>query len=387
MQGKLKALGIDGWLLYDFHKKNSLALDFLAVSSEYVGSRRFFYWIPQEGEPVKIVHEIEKEVLDHLPGKKCIYLRWETLHGLLQTVLSSSRKVAMEYSPDCSIPYISKIDGGTLDLVRKWGAKVVSSDVFLQEYICTLTPSQRGSLREASLVAQKAFEVGWEAIEQAIVMKTQITDWDVQQRIVQFFEKNGMLFDHAPICSVNASSASPHFIPSQERPVPIREGDFVLIDLWCKKNAPGSVYVDLTKVAVVGREVPEKIAHIFGIVRKAQEQARKTIAEAFKGNIIIRGCDVDKVCRQVIVSEGYGEFFTHRTGHNIYTEVHGPGTHLDDLETHDDRPLFKGSCYSIEPGIYLPGEFGLRLEYNIYIDERGAVEVIGGQQDRIKTFF
>ncbi|MBS3904678.1 MAG: aminopeptidase P family protein [Simkania sp.] len=385
VQGRLQKLNIDGWLLYDFQGNNSLARQFLEIPPAKHLTRRFFYWIPSRGEPVQVVHEIEPQALEHLPGEKRVYLRWQTLEAILQELLKSSCIVAMEYSRRCAVPYVSKIDAGTVELVKECGVEVVSSDAILQYYNCVLSEHQVQSVKDAAEVIEVALQSAWGAIRVALQSGAVITDCDVQKLILKVFEEHDCLTDSPPHCAINEDSADPHFSPDSSKPVPIRFGDFILIDLWCKKKVFGAVYADVTRVGVAATEPSKKIQEVFSIVRQAQKTATEFICRRFAENKEVKGFEVDEVCRKVIADAGYGKFFTHRTGHNICTDLHGPGTHLDSLETYDDRPLLKGTCCSCEPGIYLPREFGVRLENDVYIDKNGEVHIFGGEQEEVKT--
>lgn len=380
IQEQLAKMNIGGWLLYDFQKSNPIACDVLAMPREKNRTRRFFYWIPSKGTPVRIVHEIESHVLDHLPGEKQLYLRWQTLESLLRDVLKGSKQVAMEYSAKCSVPYISKVDGGTVDLVRSCGVEVISSAPLLLKST-VLTEPQVKSLEEAASVLEIALEESWGAIHDALVKEKKITDCDIQNLILNIFEKHDCTTNAPPHCAINADSADPHFEPNQDRPVAIKKGDFVLIDLWCKKKTPYSVYADVTRVGIVGCEPTPKQREVFEIVRKAQREATELLRKRMKEGKEVKGYEIDQAGRKVIEDAGYGKYFIHRIGHNILTDVHGPGTHFDSLETFDDRPILRGTLASCEPGIYLPGEFGVRLEYDLYIDLKGEVHILGGEQD------
>ena len=377
---------IDGWLLFDFLGQNGLARDFLQIDPHHLITRRFFYWIPQKGEPVQLVHVIEPHVLEHLPGKKISYLKWQELEGRLKEILQGSKKVAMEYSPQNAIPYLSKVDGGMIDLVRSCHVEVVSSGGFLQYYTCVLSQEQLRSHLDAADFLDQTVAKAWKMIGEHIQKLQPIHEYAVRMFIADEFEKNGYSTEGLPICAVNAHSADPHFEPKKEGSSPIKKGDFVLIDLWCKKKAPGSIYGDITRVGFAGDTPTPRHQEIFSIVREAQRQATLYVEKKWKAQEVIRGCDVDQVCRRVIEEAGYGQYFTHRTGHNIYTKDHGPGAHIDSLETNDVRPLISQTCFSIEPGIYLPGEFGVRCEYDVYLNPDGTIRVTGGSQDAITLF-
>lgn len=380
VQKRLKEHKIDGWLLYDFHRMNELACDFLGVGLDIHLTRRFYYWIPAKGDPVRIVHVIESHVLDHLPGERRTYLKWQALEKHLQEVLRGASRVAMEYSPRGAIPYVSKVDGGVLDIVRGCNVEVVSSAPFLQYYSCVWTDSQLALHLEAAKVLDETAAKTWKWIGE---QRNTISEYDVQQFILSEIHKSGCIMDGEPIVGVNANSANPHYAPSKQNSELVRKGDFVLIDLWCKKKQINAVYADITRVAVIAPQPTARHQTIFQIVRKAQKTATEFVQSRFENKQVVKGFEVDEVCRKVIDDAGFGEFFTHRTGHNIDKNDHGPGANIDSLETVDERPLIARTCFSIEPGIYLPGEFGVRLEYDVYIHETGKIQVSGGIQDSI----
>lgn len=377
---------IDGWLLFDFLGQNSLARDFLQIDPNHLITRRFFYWVPVKGEPVKLLHKIEPHVLDHLPGKEIAYLKWQELQSSLKEILKGSKTVAMEYSPNNAIPYLSKVDGGMIDLVRSCNVDVVSSGSFLQYYTCVLSDEQLKSHLDAAEFLDITVAKAWEMIAVHLKGGRTIDEYAVRSFIASEFEKNGYITEGLPICAVNAHSADPHFEPLKTGSSEIKKGDFVLIDLWCKKKAPGSIYGDITRVGFAGPAPTARHQEIFSIVRDAQRQATAFVEKRWKNKETVQGFEVDQVCRNVIEKAGYGKYFTHRTGHNIYTKDHGPGAHIDSLETNDLRPLIPRTCFSIEPGIYLPGEFGVRCEYDVYLNADSTILVTGGSQDAITCF-
>lgn len=387
VQQLLKEAKIDGWLLYDFHKRNPLAITFLEIPHEQHLTRRFYYWIPAQGQPIKIVHKIESHVLDKWPGEKMVYLEWELLDKCVADVLKGSKTVAMEFSPYNAIPYVSLVDAGVVDLVRKQGVEVVSSSGFSQYFTCVWDEFQYKSHCKAAEVLEISVESAWQYIQTSLSSGKCITEYDVQQKILEQFALHGCISDGDPICAVNAHSSDPHYAPAKLGCSKIQKGDFVLIDLWCKQNHPRAVYADITRVAVADTKPSKRQNEIFSIVRQAQKAATEFVRDRFRANHKVFGFEVDDVCRKVIQKAGYGEYFTHRTGHNIHVDAHGPGTHMDNLETKDTRPILAGTCFSIEPGIYLPEEFGVRLEYDVYVSQERVIQVTGGVQDEIKTLF
>jgi Xaa-Pro aminopeptidase len=384
VQDSLSERKWDGWLFYDFRKNNDLACQFLDISSDKMLTRRFFYWIPRQGNPIKIVHAVEAHVLDHLPGETRVYGSWHELHALLTHVLKGVNCVAMEYSPNNAIPTMSKVDAGTLEMIRELGVEVESSADLIQQHLCVWTEPQLQTHLEAARFLDRVASRVWELISDNLHRQQMLVESDVQQLILNEFKDNGFTSADPPICAVNAHSADPHYSSSQSR-TEIRTGDFVLIDLWCKKAIPQAVYADITRVAVAASQPTERQQQLFEIVKKARDTAAAFVQTRFSRNEPLMGWEVDQVCRQVIVEAGYGPYFVHRTGHNIGEADHGIGANLDNFETYDRRLLLRGTCFSIEPGIYLPQEFGIRLEYDIYLPKKGSqIQITGGIQEHIE---
>lgn len=378
---------VQGWLLYDFRRSNTLACQFLEIPEEKLLTRRFFYWIPVEGELCKIVHAIEQNVLDHLPGKVITYRSWEELETALAITLKGIDSVAMEYSPRNILPYISKVDGGTIDLVRGFGIHIVSSANFLQHFVGRWDAGKIQSHLEAAAILDQIAQDTWEMIHSHLNQGKNITEFMVQQFILKRFEDQQCETADAPICAVNQNSANPHYMPNCASSSPILHDDFILIDLWCKKRGIGHVYADITRVGFAGVKPNRKHQDIFRIVREAQSKCIEFVRESFHHGITIRGWEVDQKCRDVINHAGYGEYFIHRTGHHIDTSDHGDGVHMDNYETHDDRVLLPRTCFSVEPGIYLPNQFGVRLECDVLIHADLQIQVTGGEQDEIICLF
>ncbi len=374
----LKEMGADGWLLYDFHGNNPLARRFLEIGKDQMTTRRFFYWIPVSGEAVKLVHAMESQILDALPGKKKIYSSWQSLEKELGKILKEAKKVAMEYSPKNAIPYVSLVDAGTVDLIRFFGVQVISSADFLPHFTAVLSEEEIQSQLRAAHALDTIVNQTWEWMGKHL---GKITEYDAQQKIVEEFQKRGFVYDHDPIVGVNAHSAAPHYEPKKAGSSPIRKGDFILIDLWAKEK--GGVYGDITRVGVAASAPSPKQRQIFEIVRAAQKAAVSLVKSRFAAKERIEGWEVDDAARSLIREAGFAEFFTHRTGHSIETVLHGSGAHMDNLEMHDVRPLLPSTCFSIEPGIYLPNEFGVRLEFDLLIHRDSRVEISGGEQDEI----
>jgi Xaa-Pro dipeptidase len=374
---------IDGWLLYDFNGINTLARDFLNIFPDELITRRFFYWIPAKGVPIKILHVIEPHVIRELPGEVMTYLKWQELEAQLGKILKGSKIVAMEFSPRNAIPYLSKVDGGMVDLVRSFQVEVVSSASFLQYYTCVLDEEQYKLHQEAASLLDRIVGEAWEKIANALSKGIKITEYQIQQFIAEQITTRGFVAEAFPIVGVNAHSADPHYEPTKEKSSEVKKGDFVLIDLWCKKKHPKAVYADICRVAVADTKATEKQKEIFSIVRIAQKAATEFVAGRYAKGESTKGYEVDQISRKIIEDKGYGKYFTHRTGHNIYTKDHGPGAHIDSLETQDLRELIPRTCFSIEPGIYLPNDFGVRLEYDIFLGDQGKIHINGGFQDEL----
>ncbi len=383
VQSYLTHHGIDGWLIYDFRGTNQSVYPFLRINPDAHITRRFFYWVPAIGEPVQIVHAIESGVLGHLPGERRLYLRWQTLEERLRDLLKGARLVAMEYSPRGAVPYVSHLDAGTAELVVSYGVELVSSSNFLQELSCRWTERQYQLHLEAKECLLACYELAWDLVRRALVGGKRIGEYEVQLAILEKIRDEGCTTSFAPIVAVREHSASPHYSPSKESSYEIRKGDFLLIDLGCKRTQPEATYADMTRVAVCDATSTTEQEKVFSIVRGAQLAGTRLIQDRLSRKEEVMGCEVDQACRQVIEEAGYGEQFLHRTGHNIHTDIHGPGANLDSLETLDERILIEESCFSVEPGIYLEGNFGVRLENDLFIHPGGKLEITTGEQTEL----
>ncbi len=387
IQQALNDADLDGWLFYNFRGSDPIAENILGLASEgHMATRRWFYLIPRRGEPTKIVHSIERDVIDALPGEKLIYLPWQQLHEHLRSSLAAltdarAPRVAMQYSPDAAIPYLSRVDGGTIELLRSFGIEIISSADLVQKFESAWGDEQLAMHDEAARGLYKIVHEAFAEIGRRIGEGIPTTEYDMQQFIVGRFADHGMITRDPPICAVNANSAMPHYEPTRDKHSPINKDDFVLIDLWAKLDRPNSVYADITWTSFVGESIPEEVNKVFTVVRDARDAATDFVKDAFAEGRTIYGWEVDDVCRAVIESAGYGKYFIHRTGHNIHTEVHGNGANINNLETKDQRVLIPRTCFSIEPGIYLEGRFGVRSEIDVYVDE-GEARVTGGEPQR-----
>jgi len=377
IQAAVREFGFDGWLLCDFRGSNVLAQRVLGLSPGDVGSRRYFCCIPAHEEPRKLVHRIESAALDQIPGSKTVYLRWQELEAGLRQLVEGLSTVAMEYSPRNAIPYVSRVDAGTVELVKSFGVDVVSSGDLIQLFEAAWDDEQERSHFEAAVHTDSAYARAWRFIAQRVRQEGCVDEREVQAEILKHFDEQGMETYSPPIVAVGPHSGDPHYETGSGGETTIRENDFVLIDLWAKLKRPRAVYSDLTRVGFVGKTVPRQYEEIFRIVARARDAAIETVRSAFIAGRPIQGWEVDRAAREVISSAGYADRFVHRTGHSIGQEVHGNGANMDDLETHETRRILRRTCFSIEPGIYLP-EFGVRSEVDVYIDGAGNVHVTGG---------
>jgi len=380
IQNELKAAKVDGWLFYDFRGRDPIGLRILQLP-EGMRTRRWFYFVPTKGTPKKLVHKIEAQALAAVPGDTLYFSAQEELRGNLKKMLGRAKKVAMQYSPKNAIPYVSMVDAGTIELVKSTGVKVESSADLVQKFEACWSRAQLESHLAAGRAIDKIVQQAFALAAQSVREKKPITEYDLQQWIRKRFEEEGITSEEGPDVAVNQNASDPHYGPARESSATIKEGDLLLLDVWGKQKAAGSVYYDITWVGYLGAKVPEKYAKIFAVVREARDAAVALILKSVKAGKPLQGWQVDDAARRVVERAGYGKYFFHRTGHNIGTTVHGNGVNMDGLETHDARHLIAATCNSVEPGIYLP-EFGIRSEVDVYIDEKEA-RVTGAIQDEI----
>jgi len=382
IQHALRERNIDAWLFYDHHHRDPIAYRVLGLPDGLMVTRRWYYLIPAQGEPTKLVHKIESGHLDTLPGVKKQYAGWQELFDGLKQMLAAHRDVAMQYSPNNFVFTISMVDAGTADMIRGLGKNIVSAADLIAQFEATLTPEQIQSHFAARDVIDEVTAAAFQEIGRRI-RSGGTYEHEIQQFFMEAFARENMVTDDPPIVAVNANSGNPHYEPSANRPVAIREGDFVLLDVWAKKNSPGAVYYDITWVGVVGKAPTQRQCEIFDIVKAARDLGVKTAQDAVAAGKPIAGWEVDHAVRCYIKNAKYGDYFIHRTGHSIGTEVHSNGANMDDLEIHDERRIMPNSLFSVEPGIYLP-EFGVRLEVDVLV-RPGSAEVTGRIQREIVT--
>jgi Xaa-Pro dipeptidase len=382
IQQALRERNMDAWLFYDHHHRDPIAYRVLGLPAGLMVTRRWFYVIPAEGEPVKLVHKIEAGHLDTLPGAKRQYAGWQELFDSLKTLLAGYRDIAMQYSPNNLVFTVSLVDAGTMDLIRGLGKNVVSSQDLIAQFEATLNEEQIKTHFAARDVIDSVTAAAFQEIGRR-VRNGGTHEHEIQQFFMEAFQRENMVTDDPPIVAVNANSGNPHYEPGAAHPVPIREGDLVLLDVWAKKNTPGAVYYDITWTGFVGKAPSDRLLEIFKIVSEARDLGVKTVQDAISAGKPIAGWEVDRAVRAHIKKAGYGEYFIHRTGHSIGTDVHANGANMDDLEIHDERRILPNSLFSIEPGIYLP-EFGVRLEVNVLV-RPGTAEVTGKIQRELVT--
>lgn len=365
--------GLDGWLFYDFRGSDPLSYRILLLDSSIHVTRRWYYWIPAEGPPKKLLHRIEPHVLDLLPGESAWYVSWEDQRRLLADMLAGRQRIAMQYSPLNAVPYVSRVDAGTVELVRSFGAEVTSSADLIQMFEAVWTDCQLESHQYAAAALRRIVNEAFSHVGESVARARTLTEYGLQQFILDRIRDAGMVTSSPPIAAVNEHSADPHYGPASIGSAEIRRDDLILIDLWAKRTEAGSVYADITWTAFAGQRVPEKPRRVFELVRNGRDAAVNFVRARLKSGQRPLGWEVDDACRSVIAASGYGDRFIHRTGHSIGEEVHGNGANIDGLETQDTRRLLPRTCFSIEPGIYLPGEFGIRSELDVYLSEDDAL--------------
>ncbi|MFQ5790821.1 MAG: M24 family metallopeptidase [Acidobacteriota bacterium] len=371
----LKDNGLEGWLLYDFRGQNPISRRMVRFPEDRFATRRWFYFIPAQGDPVAVVHAIESHHLDYLPGSKLTYAGWRQMRERLSEATEGATLIAMEYSPECNIPYLSRVDAGTVELLRGLGKSIESSADLVSLFESRLTEHQIELHRQAAAATIEAKDQAFSEIGRRLKHREPVSEFRIQQFIVEQFSRLGLVTSSPPIVAVNEHSGDPHYSPTASSDRYIRPGDLVLIDLWAKVNHPEGVYADFTWVGYAGPGVPAPIQDVWDVVRGARDAAVNFITSRVEQGETFRGFEVDDAARSFIENRGYGPSFIHRTGHNIGLDVHGNGTHMDNFETRDERKVLPFTCFSVEPGIYLK-EFGIRSEVDVLLREDG-VEVSG----------
>ena len=381
IQAALKEEGLDGWLFFDHHRRDPLAYRVLKFTPNSIVSRRWYYYIPTQGEPRGLVHKIEAQTLMELPGEMSAYASWSEMVDGMRKLLGSAKNIAMQYSPDCAVPYVAMVDAGTIELIRGLGVEIATSANLVQYFEARWSKEQLEGHLEAGRRVDRVRREAFEKIGAQLRASEHVTEWDIQQFIVNRFREEGLFADHGPDVAVNANASNPHYEPRQHASLSIKKGDVVLIDMWAKLDQADAVYYDITWMGFSGPQPPSEMERVFHIVREARDRAIRCAQDAVAAKRELRGYEVDDAARSYIREQGFAEYFFHRTGHSIGTEVHGTGANMDNLETHDERKVIAGTCFSVEPGIYLP-EFGVRSEVNVFVDETSA-RVTGEMQDAI----
>ena len=369
IQAAVREARFDGWLFYDHHHRDPIGGRILGLDEKAHITRRWYYYVPAVGEPRRLVHRIEQGRLDSLPGTKGLYSSWQELAAGLEAMLGDAQRIAMQYSPNNAIMYVSMVDAGTVEFLRGIGKQIVSSADLVSQFEAVLSEEQMVSHSAAQQAIDRILAEGWKEMGRRLRPSSgggagKLTEFEHVQWLSKAMRREGLVWENGPNVSANANSSDSHYEPTAEKSAAICEGDFVLIDIWARPDTTGSVFYDITWTGVVGREPTEKEQLVFETVRNARDAAISVVKNAFSKNRPICGYEADDAAREVIKEAGFGEYFTHRTGHNIAQELHGPGAHLDNLETHDERLILPSTCFSVEPGVYLP-EFGVRSEVNM----------------------
>ena len=372
IQQVLRDYSLDGWLFFDHHERDPLAYRILGFRPARHVTRRWYYLIPAQGEPRALVHRIEAGMLDALPGSKTVYSSWQLQREGLQQLLQGYKRVAMQYSAECAVPYVSMVDAGTVELVRSNGVEVATSADLVQIFEARWSAGQLESHIEAGRRIDKVLRAAFAEITARLARNDAVSEYDIKGFILESFANARLVTDHGPIVGVNANASNPHYEPTAEVHAPIAKGDQVLIDLWAKLAAPDdAVYYDITWTGYAGPQVPSEIDNVFQVVTGARDRAIDRVQKAVAAGEPLAGFQVDDAARGYIREHGFEEYFVHRTGHSIGRDVHGSGANMDNLETHDTRRLIPHTCFSIEPGVYLPA-FGIRSEVNVYVAETEA---------------
>lgn len=366
VQKALRSERLDGWLLYDFHGSNPIAATLAGLTDgSHMTTRRWFYLIPAAGEPRGLVHAIERHNLDGLPGAKAVYTTREQLDAALTQLLHGATRIAMEYSPDCAIPYLSRVDAGTAESVRRRGVEIVSSGDLVQQFEATWGEAQLASHCKASAALHRIKDRAFAAVTTSLRGRQRLSEYDVQQQMVRWFDEEGLVSDSPPVVAIGANAGNPHYLPTADAALPIVADEVLLLDLWGKLREPGAVFADITWVGVTGSTVPAEPARAFRAVVEARDAAIALVEESARNDRDLRGWQVDRAAREVLDQAGYANHVLHRTGHSLGENVHGNGVHLDDFETHDDRRVLPGAGFTIEPGLYFE-TFGVRTEINMF---------------------
>lgn len=382
MQALLREQGLEGWLFHDFHGQDPITHDILSLGSHIHPSRRMFYFIPAQGEPVKVLSAIEPLLLDTLPGRKVLYKGKEGLAEALAPLLGSGRRVACQYSPMGNVPTASTMDGGLLEYLRSFGAELVSSADLLQHFGAVLTPEQIESHRQAGVIVHRIMEEAFAWIRQSLDRGLAIDEWALLEKLKALIDREGILSDGPPFFGVDDHASDPGYEPGPEGSYPIREGSRLILDFAARLPGEDTVYYDVTWCIQVGRAVDPEYQRLFDIVWEARQSVVELLEQRLAAGEPVYGYEADRQTRSVFEKYGLAEFIMHRTGHSIGHECHSIGANLDDYETHDDRQLLPGTLFSVEPGLYT-GQYGVRLEFDVHITPEKKVNIYGPIQKEI----
>jgi Xaa-Pro aminopeptidase len=383
VQRALRAERLDGWLLYDFHGSNPIASGLAGLNTGgHMTTRRWYYLIPAQGAPRGLVHAIERHNLDALPGGKTVYAGRQQLEAGLDALLAGLKRVAMEYSPQGAIPYLSRVDAGTAEAIRRRGVEILSSGDLVQQFEAAWTPAQLESHQAASAALYRIKDRAFAAAAEALASGARLSEYDLQQQMVGWFDQEGLVSDSAPVVAIGANAGNPHYLPTAAESRPIVGDEVLLLDLWGKRRDPGAVFADITWVGITAARANDTVERAFRAVIDARDAAVGLVQEAARAGRDLRGWEVDRTARQVLEQAGYAPHILHRTGHSLGEMVHGNGVHLDDYETHDDRRLLPGTGFTVEPGVYFD-TFGIRSEINVFRSERDAIVTGPRQMDLV----
>lgn len=380
IQAALQERNFDAWLFYDHHHRDPIGYGILGIPEVTHVTRRWYYLIPAKGEPRKLVHRVEPNHLDKLPGDKALYSAWQEQHEELKALVAPYKTIAMQYSPNNSIPYIGLVDAGTVELLRSFGKEIVSSGDLVARFEATLSPEQIESHFAAGKSIDAITEAAFKEIS-ARVSNGGTNEYDIQKFILEAYQRENLVTDNPPIVAANSNSGNPHYGTSEKGAAAIKKGDFVLLDIWAKKNTPNAVFYDITWTGVVGTKPTGRQQEIFNIVRTARDAGFARVQAAMDSGTKIAGWQVDEATRDSIKRTGYEKYFVHRTGHSIGVEIHANGANMDNLETKDEREIIPNTLFSVEPGLYFP-EFGVRSEFDVLV-RNGNAEVTGRIQKEL----
>ena len=383
IQDALREEKFDGWLFYDFRNQDPIAYRILGLDFNAHHTRRWYYFIPVSGTPHKIVSAVEPGALDSLPGEKHVYLSLKQKTSILSEILSPHPNITMNYSPMNDVPYVSMVDGGTLEFIRSFGCTIHSAQNLIQTFEGLVLEEAFETHRVVSPLMHSIMDKAFQEIGRRIHEGVTCREIDISQYIQNLYAENGLITIGCPEVAINVNAADPHYSPSTDGPS-MKLGDLVLIDSWAKLDQPGSIYYDHTWMAYIGEQIPDRIQAIWTVVKAGRDAAIAFERQKLTQGEPCYGWEVDNVCRDVIEKAGFGEYFVHRTGHSIGQEVHGNAVHIDGLETKDTRRIVPYVLHSIEPGIYMSHEkIGIRSEVDVYVDGSGQVSITGPVQNDI----